>query len=420
MTEMAETAKKIKVLIVDDIQQTRVDIRRLLYFEDDLDVCGEAENGEEALAAVARYSPDVVLMDINMPVMDGITATQALSHSHPHVPVVIISIQGEQEYLRKAMVAGARDYLVKPLSSEEMALTIRQCYHLHQRNNHLHPSPGGPGAREGTDGKGDVYKHKVITFFGGKGGSGKSFLAGNLAVALAKKKLKTALVDLDLQFGDIAVIFNLAGTNTISDLVAQGAGFGAEQLAGCLIRHASGVSVLAAPFSPAEAEKITAEHVKQIIRMLKGSFDCVVLDTAAFLHEITLLALEESELILLPARRDIATIKNARVSLDLLNSLELGDKVRVLLNQANLDTGIELAELEHSLGSKIYHSVAGDERMVIASINRGIPLVMEHGSSEIARDLSRLAEKVCNGFTEEIKTTERKVSLGKIFSLNFG
>lgn len=418
MAKNEETAKKIKVLIVDDIQQTRIDIRRLLYFEEDLEVCGEAENGEEALDAVARYSPDVVLMDINMPVMDGIAATQALSHDHPHVAVVIISIQGEQEYLRKAMVAGARDYLVKPLSSEDMALTIRQCYQSRQRLNHSRPSPDGPGAAEGMKGKGSACR--VISFFGGKGGSGKSFLAGNLAVALAKKKLKTALVDLDLQFGDIAVMFNLSGTHAISDLVAQGAGTSAEQLAEYLIRHTSGVSVLAAPSCPAEAENITAEHVKQVIAILKKSFDCVVLDTAAFLNDITLLALEEAELILIPVRRDIATIKNARAGLDLLNSLELGNKARVLLNQANLDTGIELAELEHSLGSKIYHSVAGDERMVIASINRGIPLAMEHGNSEISRDLSRLAEKVCNGFTEEIKAPDRKVSLGKIFSLNLG
>jgi len=418
MAEKEETAKKIKVLIVDDIQQTRIDIRRLLYFEEDLEVCGEAENGAEAIAAVAKYSPDVVLMDINMPVMDGITATQALSHAHPLVSVVIISIQGEQEYLRKAMVAGARDYLVKPLSSEDMALTIRQCYQLQQRNNRGSLSSDGPGAEEGTKRKGGACK--MITLFGGKGGCGKSFLAGNLAVALAKRKLKTALVDLDLQFGDIAVMFNLSGTNTISGFVAQGAGSGDEQLAEYLIRHTSGVSVLAAPTCPAEAEIITAEHVKQVIHILKRSFDCVVIDTAAFLHEITLLALEEAELIFIPVRRDIATIKNTRASMDLLNSLGLGDKIRLLLNQANLDSGIELAELEHSLGSKIYHSVAGDERMVIASINRGIPLVMEHGSSEISRDLSRLAEKVGNGFAEEVKAANRKVSLGKIFSLNFG
>jgi pilus assembly protein CpaE len=261
---------------------------------------------------------------------------------------------------------------------------------------------------------------RVISFFGGKGGSGKSFLAGNLAVALAKKKLKTVLVDLDLQFGDIAVMFNLSGTHTLSDLVAQGAGASAEQQAEYLIRHTSGVSVLAAPSSPAEAENITVEHVKQVIGILKRSFDFVVLDTAAYLNDITLLALEEAELILMPVRRDIATIKSIRAGLDLLNSLELGNKARVLLNQANLDTGIELAELEYSLSSKIYHSVASDERMVIASINRGIPLAMEHINSEIARDLSRLAEKVCNGFTAEVKAQDRKVSLGKIFSLNFG
>lgn len=419
MTGKIETGEKIKVLIVDDIKQTRTDIRRLLYFEEDMEVCGEAQNGREALAIVDKCCPDVVLMDINMPVLDGIGATEALTRSNPHISVVIISIQGEQEYLRKAMLAGARDYLVKPLGSEDMASTIRQVYRTaQQREQRVGMGQGAVRTQEIHP----ANPFKVITLFGGKGGSGKSFLAANLAVAMAKRKMKTALVDLDLQFGDIGVMFNLGGTGTIADLTGdeEDGGINSRLLEELLMRHLSGVAVLTAPPSPPEAEKIHTGHVEQIIAGLKESFDCIILDTSSFFGDITLLALEKSDLILLPVRRDIATIKNARSGLDVLNTLQLGDKVRVVLNQSTLDPGIELSDLEQSLGNKICHSVAGDEKGVIASINRGVPLVMEQNNNDVSRDICQLAEKICNGFAEKEQAAARKMSLGKIFSLSFG
>ncbi len=418
MTPKTETAAKIRVLIVDDVQQTRTDIRRLLYFEEDMEVCGEAANGREALDCLDRCLPDVVLMDINMPVLDGISATEALVRSHPHISVVIISIQGEQEYLRKAMLAGARDYLVKPLSSEEMASTIRQVYHIARERNQSRPPFAAPLQQEGESRARAAYR--VITFFSGKGGSGKTFLAGNLAVALAKEGLKVALLDLDLQFGDVAVMLNLSGTRTIADLAAEGEQFDTARLKEHLIHHLSGVSVLAAPASPPEAEKVGLEQVEQVLGSLKEAYDCVLIDTPASFSDLTLLALERSDLILLPVCRDIATIKNARAGLEVLNSLGLGEKVQVILNQASLDPGIELAELEQGLGCRIAHRVAFDEKAVLASINRGVPLVMEQANHEIARELCQLARKVCHGFREKEESPARKMSLGKLFSLSFG
>ena len=88
--------EKIRIIVVDDIEQTRTDIKRLLYFEEDLEVVGEAANGREALEVIKKTKPDVVLMDINMPVMDGIAATEAATLASPSLAVIIISIQGNR------------------------------------------------------------------------------------------------------------------------------------------------------------------------------------------------------------------------------------------------------------------------------------------------------------------------------------
>jgi pilus assembly protein CpaE len=121
-------AGKIRLLIVDDIAETRANLRNLLMFDESVVVVGEAGNGEEAVAKALALSPDIVLMDINMPVLDGIQATERIAAEQPRIGIIILSVQGEQEYLRKAQTAGARDYLVKPPSGDELVNTIQQVF----------------------------------------------------------------------------------------------------------------------------------------------------------------------------------------------------------------------------------------------------------------------------------------------------
>ena len=122
--------EKIKVLIVDDIKDTRDNLRRLLQFEEEITVIGDASNGQEAVVQVKQFRPDIILMDINMPGMDGIQATEKISVDFPQIGIIILSVQGEQEYLRKAMSAGARGYLIKPPSNDELIHTIYHVYEL--------------------------------------------------------------------------------------------------------------------------------------------------------------------------------------------------------------------------------------------------------------------------------------------------
>ena len=121
-------ADQIRVLIVDDIPETRDHLTKLLGFESDIDVVGSAASGAEAIALATSLTPDVVLMDINMPDMDGIAATELLGRAVPTASVVMMSVQGEADYLRRSMLAGAREFLVKPFSSDELTASIRQVH----------------------------------------------------------------------------------------------------------------------------------------------------------------------------------------------------------------------------------------------------------------------------------------------------
>ena len=429
--------EKIKLLIVDDVAQTRKDIIRLLYFEEDMQVVGEAGDGNEALKKMGELQPDVVLMDINMPHLDGITATEKACQLYPQIAVVIISIQGESEYLKKAMVAGARDYLVKPLSSEEMAVTIRSVYkQVQMRSGHTGKSLGPQVSVSGQEYAADAQVRpalhhqpvqagheskplgQVIVVFSGKGGVGKTTIATNLAVMLAQQeKKKVALVDFDLQFGDISVMLNLSDGNNISDLVQESDPLTEISLEGFLIRHFSGIDILPAPLFPQDAEYVEPIHTDTIVKILKKNYDFIVVDTAATFHDINLQALDVADQILLVVTRDIATIKNAKTSLNILESLELRDRIRVVLNRCDQDLGVDVPDLEKGLEITVAHQITSDEKAVISAINKGVPVVVSNPSADITRSFRRLGERTVNGQRLAAADKQSKGFINRIFSL---
>src|SRR5258707_1866933 len=204
-------ADQIRVLVVDDIPETRDHLTKLLGFETDIDVVGSAASGREAIEMAGRIHPDVVLMDINMPDMDGITATEQLSSSAPGAAVVMMSVQGEADYLRRSMLAGAREFLVKPFSSDELTASIRQ---VSSREREKQSRFGVPtaitGAASGNGTGGREGEGQIIAVFSPKGGVGRTTVAVNLAVAAATELGKRVVViDGSLPFCDVGVLLHL-------------------------------------------------------------------------------------------------------------------------------------------------------------------------------------------------------------------
>ncbi len=338
----------ITVLIADDIAATREDIKRLLYFEEDIEVVGEAGDGEEAVILASELKPDVVLMDVNMPRVDGIEATERISVNVPQCAIIIISIQGEQEYLRRAMAAGARDYLVKPFSAQDLAKAIyRVSESQRKRNIFLSPSLSAVStssirAKKGT----------IISFFCTKGGVGKTTLACNTAVALAQDyKKKVVLVDLDLSSGDVAVMLNLNPKNTIADMVQEQDTLDSPLVESFLVQHLSGLKVLPAPLSPEHAELVKAEHIQQLLKILKDNYECVIIDTAPVYTDINLNVLEASDRILLPLNQDLTTLKHVKKAQEILAALNYDSKIRTVLSQHSSE-GLKIKELQKNTSKK--------------------------------------------------------------------
>jgi two-component system, NarL family, response regulator LiaR len=120
--------KKIRVLITDDHAILREGVRSLLSLQKDLEVVGEAGDGAQALALVAEKHPDVVVMDIAMPGMDGIEATRRIKETNPHSKVLVLTQHDNKEYIFSVLQAGAAGYVLKRAGGAELIAGIRGVY----------------------------------------------------------------------------------------------------------------------------------------------------------------------------------------------------------------------------------------------------------------------------------------------------
>ena len=383
-------ADRIKVLIVDDIPETRDHLSKLLGFESDVEVVGAAAGGAEAIELAVKVRPDVVLMDINMPGMDGITATEKLAAEVPTAAVVMMSVQGEADYLRRSMLAGAREFLVKPFSSDELTASIRQVWSREKEKQGRY-APVVTTSQDISNGSGEPAS--VVALFSPKGGVGRTTISVNLAVAAAQTGKRVALVDASFQFGDVGVLLNLNPRNkSIADLAGELQAGEAESLDTFMITHSSGVKVLLAPPSPEQAELIGPSAVKKVLQGLRASFDLVVVDCPSTFNEPTLAVLDEADLILTLLTLEITSVKNMRLFLEVTEQLGYGpEKIRLVLNRADSTLGIRVADVEHSIGRKVDHTIVSDGRSVVYALNRGVPFFLSNREAQVSQDIQRLA-----------------------------
>ncbi|MDW7675483.1 MAG: AAA family ATPase, partial [Bacillota bacterium] len=252
-------------------------------------------------------------------------------------------------------------------------------------------------------------ENQVVTVFSTKGGVGKSTVAVNLAVSLAQNgKKKVALVDLDLQFGDVAVMLNVLPKRTITELTQNIETLDEDELEQYLVGHESGVKILPAPNRPEYADLVSSSQVEKVISLLKKNYDYIVVDSPPFFHDTNMVALDMSDQILLITALDLSTIKNSKLSLEVFETLHHKVKTKMIVNRSSEENGIKITDLEHSLGFLSACHIPSDGRTVIGAINKGIPFVTSEPDSKLSKSIEQLRRIVM-----EKKGTQKDLKVKK-------
>src|SRR4051812_863600 len=294
-------------------------------------------------------------------------------------PVLLIASSGSAGLLDQALDADVSDVLLLPQLVENVVFAIRKATHSGRR----HSASNAGGARHG----------KIVTVFSPKGGTGKTVTATNLATACAKfEGRKTLLLDLDLQFGDAAIMLGVEPEKTIYDLVVAPGELDSEKLAGYITKHACGLSILPAPLRPEDAELVTEAKLGRLLEVARESFDVIVVDTSPFFHGPMLATLDRTDELLLLCSLDVPTLKNLRLALQTLDLLSFPkSRVRIVLNRSNSKVGMKPNEVEGALGMKVRFEIPSD-RAVPLAVNRGKPVILDEEGADVSKAIRQMAK----------------------------
>ncbi|MBI5567517.1 MAG: response regulator [Chloroflexi bacterium] len=390
---------KIRILVVDDNKDTRDNVSRLIAFEPDMEVVGQAFNGKQAVDEAINLRPHIVLMDINMPDMDGIQATREMVVRAPYSQIIIMSVQFETDYMRAAMLAGARDYQTKPFSADELVNCIRRVYDigrpiyqkLELADRSLQPTEVAVVAASTAPINGATTP--VLMVYSPKGGTGKTAMAINLAAALRRDLDSVTLLDADLQMGDLPIDLNIRPAATLTELIASSRPDPAL-LPSILQAHSSGINVLFAPQKPELSELITGNMMIQVVRAVKTQTRAVVVDTASYLTDHNLALVEAATDVLLVITPDLPSVKNAKMFLELAPDVGLKpDQIALVINRATMPGAIPALQIERALKLTRVYAIPDDPKMRLALI-KGVSIFQLDAASPSAVAMETMAKAI--------------------------
>jgi pilus assembly protein CpaE len=342
-----------------------------------------AANGIEALSLIASKGvPDVVITDVNMPLMNGLELVKRLRADRrtARTPIIVLSAAKQEQDILAGYSQGADDYVGKPIDLAVLAVKIETILRQTRVVAEVIAAPRKLGV--------------VIAFAHGKGGVGATTLAANVAAALAADGKSVVLIDLNLQFGTAAMFFDLRPRATIVEF-ARGdvSRVTEEDFAQFLADHTSGVRVLAAPPSPEEAELVSVGAVQQAIDLARGGRDAVVLDLAAKLDEITLAALDVTDIVCVVSAPHLAALRSTSDTLAMLTRIGISDERILVALVRNTAKGIDDAGVAKFLKRKADVVVPFAEK-ADAAADLGVPFVLAEPNDKAAIALKLLAVRL--------------------------
>jgi pilus assembly protein CpaE len=378
MSSATETKQKVRIYATGSCEGFEK-LRDSLANHPEIEMVGASLSVSDGAGALAGGHLEAVLHATRDATLPG--DELASIREHTRAPVLLVASNGSSGLLEQALDSDVSDVLLLPQLVENVVFAIRKATHTTRRSS----NDLGGGGRHG----------KIVTVFSPKGGTGKTVTATNLAAACAKfEGRKTLLLDLDLQFGDAAIMLGIEPEKTIYDLVVAPGELDTEKLAGYTTKHACGLEILPAPLRPEDAELVTEAKLGRLLEVAKESFDVIVVDTSPFFHGPMLATLDRTDELMLLCSLDVPTLKNLRLALQTLDLLSFPkQRVSIVLNRSNSKVGMKPNEVEGALGMKVRFEVPSD-RAVPLAVNRGNPVVLAEEGADVSKAIKGMAKEL--------------------------
>jgi pilus assembly protein CpaE len=351
-------------------------VRDSLPADADFTVVGVVTTQEETLNWLRDGIVDVVLVACAGYSDRALLLLDAVRRQGSDVNIMVLGQGSPNGFLTRAFEAGADDIVMLPATPEQIRFEVNKLLARKRRERE-------PAAGEGS---------RLVCILGPKGGTGKTLTSTNLSVALAQRGERVALIDLDLQFGDVALCLGLPPEKTVYDLAQSPGALDWEKLQAFLPRHSSGVHTLIAPRRPDQASAVGAELLREVYAIMRANFDWVIVDTPPGFTAEVITSIDSSTEIVMVGMLDSLSLKNTKLGLETLELMKYDpDDIYLVLNRAHSRVGISQSDVEAVLGRAPDVLIPSD-REIPRTVNEGIPIVIARPHSEPAEAFGRLAE----------------------------
>ncbi|MCM0082882.1 AAA family ATPase [Geomonas sp. Red32] len=371
-------ASQFSIVIIDKDEQSRESIASTLRpYSETVTLAGSVDNFADGALTIQKASPNVVILGVDS-IEQGIKDVQFITLKYPRVSVIACSSEKNVEWFLSIMRAGAVEYLLRPIGQEELKQSLQKV------GRFLLPTPGE-----------EMAAGEIIAVYNPIGGMGTTTVAVNLAAALAEEGTKVALVDLNLEAGDVNTFLNVNPTYTLSSVTTNVQRLDANFLMSVMTRHVSGPFVLTEPVEVDEAASITPEQVQRVLELLRGIFSYVVVDCVGQLAGCNLAIFSSAHRILFTTTLSLPALKNTKRYLSAMERKGFSpDLVKLVINRYQPKSDIQLKDAEKVLGRNVYQSIPNEYLDVVNSINKGIPVVKLAPRSPVSKAIQGLANRI--------------------------
>jgi len=392
----------IKVLLIDDSIIVRNTIRGILSARPDFSVVGEAEDKLTGVAFAKKLMPDVIVTDVKFNGEDAFNTISELQSIVPHVKIIILSAYTDPATMRQALLAGINDFIAKPPESEELIAAVYNAgiASLKMRERQAGRASGQEFILQASENLG-----KVVLVYGAKGTPGSSIVSASIASALAQESAKVALMDADLQFGDISILLNINWQFSVLSLTDQLFGLEPEEFSKVIFNHTqSNLHVMVSPNRVEAYDLIRGDQFLRVLEFMRNLYSYTVVDLPTVVNDVSLSAMDTADTIVLLASQDLAVLKNTLLFLNVCDQLKI-DRAKIIFALVQYDKKIPLEKdrISTQLKQPVDVLIPPDPSLISRSITRGIPFYLADREAFISHSISQMVGLIRERISKKVR-----------------